>query len=481
MQIYFTMELAPPSQLPLEPVAEQCVPVQEMPTIEVNSCSSNSHASNMLDDERTIPFLRRLYEMLQENPSAMSFIPGTGPPLDKPCCSGGTCTCCQAPGRLRLGQIVVHDRKSVERDVIPRYFNHNSFASLRRQLNYFNFVRVGRGRQKGATYRNDGVVVLEDILKLKRRPNPDGAREESSENSSSQAAASGASFQVTSSSSQGVTQPGSPSMSSQSLPSPQDNQCCPQLLNAPVYTATRVVSQSDMSSTTPSSTIQEPDTPPPRILLKKRPYHGPFESEEGSKFAKSVHTVPFAVTSNDYLYSLAPPQHDAAVVYHAVPPVAPVSPCTKEDQTTAIQTHPVAFPGQLHHGYFYYSFPNGAPTQFVAAPTSVMTAAPVLPFPSAPAYTVSPLSQTMHQPQPILTYTVNEQSQAAGEAEANQSSVEVSQPVQEENDVLYETKDGFPLHKEDLLLCAALIHLGGPPMRQPIEHEVKIPTLHVSH
>jgi len=58
MQIYFTMELAPPRQLPLEPVAEQCVPVQEMPTIEVNSCSSNSHASNMLDDERTIPFLR---------------------------------------------------------------------------------------------------------------------------------------------------------------------------------------------------------------------------------------------------------------------------------------------------------------------------------------------------------------------------------------------------------------------------------------
>jgi hypothetical protein len=66
------------------------------------------------------------------------------------------------------GRIVVHDRKQIEKEVLPRYFNHSSFASLRRQLNYFAFVRLGRGRQKGATYFNDNVMVLEDILRLKR-------------------------------------------------------------------------------------------------------------------------------------------------------------------------------------------------------------------------------------------------------------------------------------------------------------------------
>jgi hypothetical protein len=35
-------------------------------------------------------------------------------------------------------------------------------------LNYFAFVRLGRGRQKGATYFNENVMVLEDILRLKR-------------------------------------------------------------------------------------------------------------------------------------------------------------------------------------------------------------------------------------------------------------------------------------------------------------------------
>jgi len=66
--------------------------------------------------------------------------------------------------------MVVHDRARVEAEVLPRYFNHASFASLRRQLNYFSFTRVGKGRQRGATYCNEGVVELDDILNLKRRP-----------------------------------------------------------------------------------------------------------------------------------------------------------------------------------------------------------------------------------------------------------------------------------------------------------------------
>lgn len=73
-------------------------------------------------------------------------------------------------GQTLLGRIVVHDRARVEAEVLPRYFNHASFASLRRQLNYFSFTRVGKGRQRGATYCNEGVVELDDILHLKRRP-----------------------------------------------------------------------------------------------------------------------------------------------------------------------------------------------------------------------------------------------------------------------------------------------------------------------
>jgi uncharacterized protein (DUF2249 family) len=67
------------------------------------------------------------------------------------------------------GRIVVHDRAKVESQVLPRYFNHASFASLRRQLNYFAFSREGKGKQKGATYTNDLVYELNDILRLKRR------------------------------------------------------------------------------------------------------------------------------------------------------------------------------------------------------------------------------------------------------------------------------------------------------------------------
>jgi len=64
---------------------------------------------------------------------------------------------------------VVHDRARVESEVLPRYFNHASFASLRRQLNYFSFTRIGKGRQRGATYTNEAVYELNDILRLKRR------------------------------------------------------------------------------------------------------------------------------------------------------------------------------------------------------------------------------------------------------------------------------------------------------------------------
>jgi HSF-type DNA-binding len=68
-----------------------------------------------------------------------------------------------------MGRIVVHDRIKMEATVLPRYFNHSSFASLRRQLNYFSFVRLGKGRQRESTYINDVVVELDDILNLKRR------------------------------------------------------------------------------------------------------------------------------------------------------------------------------------------------------------------------------------------------------------------------------------------------------------------------
>lgn len=72
-------------------------------------------------------------------------------------------------GQFTPGHIVVHDRSRVESEILPRYFNHASFASLRRQLNYFAFCRVGKGKQKGATYCNEKVVNILDILRLKRR------------------------------------------------------------------------------------------------------------------------------------------------------------------------------------------------------------------------------------------------------------------------------------------------------------------------
>lgn len=103
-------------------------------------------------DERTVPFLRQLSEMLLNNDEVITFIPGN-----------------RLGEQTTLGKIVVHDRNRVQAEVLPIYFNHASFASLRRQLSYFSFVRVGKGRQGGVTYTNDSVVELNDILKLKRR------------------------------------------------------------------------------------------------------------------------------------------------------------------------------------------------------------------------------------------------------------------------------------------------------------------------
>jgi hypothetical protein len=96
--------------------------------------------------------------MLKENEDLISFHPGS-----------------KKNGKVILARIEVHNRAQVEQKILPRYFNHNSFASLRRQLNYFCFTRLGKGRQKGAAYCNEAVIVMEDILKLKRRPHVGGA------------------------------------------------------------------------------------------------------------------------------------------------------------------------------------------------------------------------------------------------------------------------------------------------------------------
>ncbi len=79
------------------------------------------------------------------------------PPSDK----------CSTP--ITPGKIVIHDRKLVEDEVLPIYFNHKSFASLRRQLSYFSFVRVGKSSRGKVIYANDAVFEIADILKLKRR------------------------------------------------------------------------------------------------------------------------------------------------------------------------------------------------------------------------------------------------------------------------------------------------------------------------
>ncbi|KAL3823157.1 hypothetical protein ACHAXA_010413 [Cyclostephanos tholiformis] len=118
------------------------------------SCSSTRD-----DYEKTIPFLRQLTDMLQNNDELISFVPGLRSPIE-----------------TVHGKIIVHDRNRVQSEVLPVYFNHASFASLRRQLSYFSFVRVGKSRQSGVTYINPAVVELSDILRLKRRPSTSGVQ-----------------------------------------------------------------------------------------------------------------------------------------------------------------------------------------------------------------------------------------------------------------------------------------------------------------
>ena len=84
------------------------------------------------------------------------------------------------------GKIVIHDRKLVEEEVLPIYFNHKSFASLRRQLSYFSFVRAGKSSRGKVTYSNDAVFEIADILKLKRRSSSTEKKHQSQQQQRSQ-------------------------------------------------------------------------------------------------------------------------------------------------------------------------------------------------------------------------------------------------------------------------------------------------------
>lgn len=119
----------------------------------------NPSSSTITCTSASTSFLRRLVDMLSENEDVISFYAGSA----------------NRKGQKALGRIVVHDRIKVEAEILPRYFNHSSFASLRRQLNYFSFTRIGKGRQRGAVYENEGVIVLDDILHLRRRSTVAGA------------------------------------------------------------------------------------------------------------------------------------------------------------------------------------------------------------------------------------------------------------------------------------------------------------------
>lgn len=121
---------------------------------------SNSEKRSI--SNKPIPFLRRLRDMLLENEDSISFVPGH-----------------RRGGERFLGRIVVHDRIKVEGHVLPRYFNHSSFASLRRQLNYFKFVRLAKKRgNEDSTYVNPSVVELDDVLTLKRHRPKDSTQED---------------------------------------------------------------------------------------------------------------------------------------------------------------------------------------------------------------------------------------------------------------------------------------------------------------
>ena len=127
----------------------------------LHSCQSSDHftiliilCSRQLFATHHLIF-RRLLQMMKENEDAMAFVPGN-------------------IKKNRPGRFIIHDRALVEAEILPKYFNHASFASLRRQLNYFHFIREGKGRMKGATYYNEAVFEIDDILLLRRRNEPVG-------------------------------------------------------------------------------------------------------------------------------------------------------------------------------------------------------------------------------------------------------------------------------------------------------------------
>ena len=71
--------------------------------------------------------------------------------------------------RTTPGKIVIHNRSLLQEEILPIYFNHKSFASLRRQLSYFSFIRCGKASEGKISYVNETVFELADILRLKRR------------------------------------------------------------------------------------------------------------------------------------------------------------------------------------------------------------------------------------------------------------------------------------------------------------------------
>ena len=68
------------------------------------------------------------------------------------------------------GKVLIRDRNILQSQILPLYFNRASFDTFRRQLCYFSFVRLTKGRKStDITYTNGAVVELSDILRLKRK------------------------------------------------------------------------------------------------------------------------------------------------------------------------------------------------------------------------------------------------------------------------------------------------------------------------
>jgi HSF-type DNA-binding len=71
--------------------------------------------------------------MLSENPDAICFESGFYYASNAIAATTSSPTT-EATTSVILGKIVVKDRIKVENHILPKYFNHRSFASLRRQL-----------------------------------------------------------------------------------------------------------------------------------------------------------------------------------------------------------------------------------------------------------------------------------------------------------------------------------------------------------